>query len=153
MEWSEVLDNPILRELPFKIELNKFGKLLMSPASNHHASIQGRLAAILFNKLPQGEVLTECSIETSDGVKVADVAWLSNDFINEFSYTTPYPKAPEICVEIASPSNLIIEISTKVDLYLAKGACEVWIVYDLDKIDIYTNIGKIDKSKIVSSIN
>ena len=153
MEWSEVLDNPILRELPFKIELNKFGKLLMSPASNHHASIQGRLAAILFNKLPQGEVLTECSIETSDGVKVADVAWLSNDFINEFSYTTPYPKAPEICVEIASPSNSIIEISTKVDLYLAKGACEVWIVYDLDKIDIYTNIGKIDKSKIVSSIN
>ena len=153
MEWSEVLDNPILRELPFKIELNKFGKLLMSPASNHHASIQGRLAAILFNKLPQGEVLTECSIETSDGVKVADVAWLSNDFINEFSYTTPYPKAPEICVEIASPSNSKIEISTKVDLYLAKGACEVWIVYDLDKIDIYTNIGKIDKSKIVSSIN
>ena len=65
----------------------------------------------------------------------------------------PYPKAPEICVEIASPSNSIIEISTKVDLYLAKGACEVWIVYDLDKIDIYTNIGKIDKSKIVSSIN
>ena len=153
MEWSEVLDNPILRELPFKIELNKFGKLLMSPASNHHASIQGRLAAILFNKLPQGEVLTECSIETSDGVKVADVAWLSNDFINEFSYTTPYPKAPEICVEIVSPSNSKIEISTKVDLYLAKGAYEVWVVYDLNKIDIYTYTGKIDNSKIVSSID
>ena len=153
MEWSEVIDNPILRDLPFKIELNKFGKLLMSPASNHHASIQGRLAAILFNKLPEGEVLTECSIETSDGVKVADVAWLSNDFINEFSYTTPYPKAPEICVEIVSPSNSKIEISTKVDLYLAKGAHEVWVVYDLNKINIYTNIGKIDNSKIVPSIN
>ena len=153
MEWSEVINNPVLRELPFKIELNKFGKLLMTPASNYHASIQGRLAAILFNKRPDGEVLTECSIETSDGVKVADVAWLSNDFINEFSYITPYPKAPEICIEIVSPSNSKIEISTKVDLYLAKGANEVWVVYDLNEIDIFTNIGKIDSSKIISSIN
>jgi len=95
-------------------------------------------------------VLTECSIETSDGVKVADVAWLSNDFISEFSYTTPYPKAPEICIEIVSPSNSKIEINTKVDLYLAKGACEVWVVYDLNKINVYTHTGKIDGSKIVS---
>ena len=153
MEWSEVIANPILRELPFKIELNKFGKLLMSPASNHHASIQGRLAAILFNKLPQGEVLTECSIDTSDGVKVADVAWLSTAFINEFSYTTPYPKAPELCIEIVSPSNSKIEINTKVDLYLTKGAHEVWVVYELNEIDIYTHTGKIKSSNIVSDLS
>lgn len=36
MEWSEVIYNPFLQDLPFKIELNKFGKLLMSPASNSH---------------------------------------------------------------------------------------------------------------------
>lgn len=149
MEWSEVIDNPVLRDLPFKIELNKFGKLLMSPASNFHGRIQGRLAATLFNKLPQGEVLTECSIETSDGVKVADVAWLSEDFVKEFSYTTPYPKAPEICVEIVSPSNSNIEMKNKVDLYLAKGAYEVWVVYDLDTIDIYSHTGKMDGSKMV----
>ena len=153
MEWSEVIANPILRELPFKIELNKFGKLLMSPASNHHASIQGRLAAILFNMLPQGEVLTECSIDTSDGVKVADVAWLSTAFINEFSYTTPYPKAPELCIEIVSPSNSKIEINTKVDLYLTKGAHEVWVVYELNEIDIYTHTGKIKSSNIVSDLS
>ena len=41
MEWSEVVDNPLLRDLPFKIELNKFGKLLMSPASNNHGMLQG----------------------------------------------------------------------------------------------------------------
>jgi Uma2 family endonuclease len=149
MEWSEVIDNPILKDLPFKIELNQFGKLLMSPASNLHARIQGRLAATLFNKLPQGEVLTECSIQTSCGVKVADIAWLSDAFIHEFSYTTPYPKAPEICVEIVSPSNSKIEINEKIDLYLAKGAYEVWIVYDLDTIDIYSHAKKLDASKIV----
>ena len=146
MEWLDVIDNPVLKDLPFKIELNRFGKLLMSPASNFHGRIQGRLAAILFNKLPQGEVLTECSIQTSDGVKVADVAWLSDEFINEYSYITPYPKAPEICIEIVSPSNSKVEMKQKVDLYLAKGAYEVWIVYDLNTIDIYTHTGKVNSS-------
>ena len=69
MEWSEVIDNPLLRDLPFKIELNKFGKLLMSPASNEHGRIQSRIAAALLNKLAKGGVITECSVQTSDGVK------------------------------------------------------------------------------------
>ena len=70
----------------------------------------------------------ECSIETSDGVKVADVAWLSNEFIKKYEYDTPYPKAPEICVEILSPFNSTGEIEEKIQLYLAKGALEVWTV-------------------------
>jgi hypothetical protein len=45
MEWLDVVENPLLRDLPFKIALNKFGKLLMSPASNDHGRIQSRLAA------------------------------------------------------------------------------------------------------------
>jgi Uma2 family endonuclease len=91
-----------------------------------------------------GELAVCC---TSD--KVADIAWLSDAFIHEFSYTTPYPKAPEICVEIVSPSNSKIEINQKIDLYLAKGAHEVWIVYDLNTIEFYTHAGKIDSSKFV----
>ncbi len=150
MEWSEVLDNASLRDLPFKIELNKFGKLLMSPASNEHGRIQSRLAAALLNKLPKGEVITECSVETSDGVKVADVACLSEEFVNEFGFVTPYPKAPELCIEIVSPSNSKLEIQNKVDLYLAKGAIEVWVAYDLNNILIYSCMGLIEQSKIAN---
>ncbi|MCK4842180.1 MAG: Uma2 family endonuclease [Methylococcales bacterium] len=149
MEWSEVLENPLLKNLPFKIELNKFGKLLMSPASNDHGRVQSRLAAMLLNKLPSGEVITECSIQTSDGVKVADVAWLSEVFVSEFGFVTPYPKAPEICIEIVSPSNSKIEIQDKVDLYLAKGAQEVWVAYALDEIHVYTCMGVIDQSNFL----
>ena len=147
MEWSEVIENQLLRDLPFKIELNKFGQLLMSPASNLHGRIQSHLAAAFLNQLPQGEVITECSIETSEGVKVADIAWLSEKFIKEFNYLTPYPKAPEICVEIVSSSNSKSEIQNKIELYLAKGASEVWIVSNLDNIQIFTHIGQVDNSK------
>ena len=116
MKWADVINDPLLRNLPYKIELNKWGKILMSPASNLHGRIQGYLTAKVLGKLPLGEVITECSIQTSDGVKVADIAWLSDDFIAEFEYATPYPKAPEICVEIVSSSNSKIEIQDKVNL-------------------------------------
>ncbi len=148
MQWSEVINNPLLKDLPFKIELNKFGNILMSPASNRHGRIQVQISVNLNNTLPKGEVITECSIQTPDGVKVADVVWASDEFINTFSYKTPYQKAPEICVEIVSPSNSKEEIVNKVNLYLAKGANEVWIVYENGRIDTFTHTGEIKKSSI-----
>ncbi|MCP4995336.1 MAG: Uma2 family endonuclease [Gammaproteobacteria bacterium] len=146
MEWAEVINNPLLKDLPFKIELSKYGKILMSPASNKHGWIQMRIGNNLANKLPGGEVIAECSIQTSEGVKVADVAWASAAFINTFAYKTPYPKAPEICIEITSPSNSRAEITAKVELYLAKGAQEVWVVYEDGNIITFTHTGEIEKS-------
>lgn len=148
MEWAEVIDHPLLKDLPFKIELTKFGKILMSPASNQHGRIQGRMAINLGNKLPDGEVISECSIQTSEGVKVADIAWASELFIQTFAYTTPYPKAPEICIEIVSPSNSKAEMAEKVELYLAAGANEVWVIYDNKQIQTFTHSGEQKQSAI-----
>ncbi|MCI5226821.1 MAG: Uma2 family endonuclease [Candidatus Electrothrix sp. AX2] len=148
MEWAEVISNPLLQNLPFKIELNRFGKILMTPASNRHGRIQGRMAANLINTLPHGEVITECSIQTSEGVNVADVAWASDEFIRTFAYETPYPKAPEICLEIVSPSNSKAEITSKVNRYLAKGAQEVWVVYEDGRIMTFSHIGEIEQSTL-----
>ncbi len=151
MQWSEVIENPFLQNLPFKFELNRFENILMSPASNQHGRIQMKIGSNLSNKLPKGEVIAECSIQTSDGLKVADIAWASDEFIDTFAYKTPNPKAPEICIKIVSPSNLKGEISNKVDLYLAKGTIEVWIVYE-DRTHIFTHIGRIEKSHIAPDV-
>ena len=150
MEWIEVINNPILQDLPFKIELNKFGKLLMSPASNQHGQIQAELVYQLRSQLPKGKVITECSIQTTAGVKVADVAWASDEFISQYSFETPYPKAPEICIEIVSPSNSKAEMLEKVELYLAKGAQEVWIIYSNNKVLTFSHIGEIEESLLAA---
>jgi len=147
MQWSDVIKHPQLQNLPFKIELNKFGKLLMNPASNQHGRIQGRLAALLWNTMPKGEIITECSVNTSDGVKVADIAWASTAFIAEHGYSTPYNKAPELCVEIVSPSHSKQEMAQKTELYLAKGAYEVWIIYENKGIDIFSHTGRQESSR------
>jgi Uma2 family endonuclease len=146
MQWSDVIENPYLQNLPFKIELNKFGKILMSPASNQHGRLEYKLGRILERGCPDGEIIIECSIKTSDGVKVADVAWASAAFIQQYGYPTPYPRAPEICIEIVSPSNSKEEMRQKVKLYLAAGAIEVWIVWENNNIDYYNATGKITSS-------
>jgi Uma2 family endonuclease len=146
MQWSEVVDNPYFENLPFKIELNRYGKIEMTPASNKHGRIQLSIGALLERKLKHGEALIECSIQTGEGVKVADIAWCSKAFIKQHGYETPYTQAPEICVEIVSPSNSKEEMVNKAGLYLQAGAEEVWVVWEDGAVDYYGRTGKLDQS-------
>jgi Uma2 family endonuclease len=128
MQWSEVIADPTLRDLPYKIELNKWGIIEMSPASNWHALAQGKLAGLLRGYFQFGEVMVECSIQTADGVRVPDVAWSSDEFLQTYGEQTPFPKAPELCIEVISPSNSRHEMERKIGLFLEAGAEEVWLV-------------------------
>jgi Uma2 family endonuclease len=141
MQWSEVIQDPTLRNLPYKIELNEFGKIEMSPASNHHAIQQARLVRLLASLFVDGEIASECSVATRLGVKVADVVWMSSDFLQEHEEQTPYQRAPELCIEILSPSNSDVEMQEKIALYLEHGAQEVWIVAEDNSIAMYGEKG------------
>lgn len=152
-KWQELMNNPFFRDVPYKVELNKFGQILMSPASNRHGILQNKVARGIENQIHSGVVIIECSILTSEGVKVADVAWASDEFFVEFGEITPYPKAPEICVEVVSPGNSKAGIQEKIRLYLEKGAQEFWIVDEYAKINFYTHTGKIRKSKLAGNFN
>ena len=147
MEWAEVINNPLLQDLPFKIELNKWGKILMSPAGNNHGLLQYKIGRMIDLGKGSGEIIIECSVKTPDGVKVADVAWASDEFIAEHGIVTPYNVAPEICVEVVSPSNSKKEMKEKIQLYLEQGAREVWLVDLKGVITYFSKMGQIDQSK------
>ena len=152
MEWSSVIKNPYLKDLPFKIELDKWGKILMSPASNSHGNLQYKVAKRLDQgKKGKGEIINECSIQTRQGVKVADIAWASDDFISRHGFETPYSEAPEICVEVVSPSNSQGELLEKIELYLAKGAREVWLAQDDGSTRYYSYGGELPGSREIES--
>ena len=70
---------------------------------------------------------------TTAGVLVADVAWASNEFMRTRGFETPYTRAPELCIEVVSPSNSRKELREKVAAYLEAGAAEVWIVFPQSK--------------------
>ena len=144
--WGELCRDPSLDDLPYKIELNAFGKIEMSPASNRHGRLQAELSFQLRQQLSGGTVISECSLFTTIGIRVADVVWASAEFMAGYGEITPYMHAPEICVEIASPSNPRGEIEEKTRAYLEAGAREVWIVAEDASIRYFTAAGEQTKT-------
>ena len=126
--WDELCRDPSLENLPYKIELNAWGKVEMSPPSVGHARLQSAVSFQLTQQLRDGVVYTECPVLTDIGVRVPDVAWASNAFRTRHKGCSPLPRAPEICIEVISASNVEAEIVEKTRAYLAAGAEEVWLV-------------------------
>ncbi len=153
MQWQDVLADKSLQDLPYKIELNDKGNIEMSPASLLHSLIQGKLALLLGSTLTQGSVFTELAIQTSNGIRVPDVAWGSNHYIKQHKTEVYASSAPEICVEIISPSNTPKEMLEKVQLFIDAGANEVWLVTESGDISIYNQNGQTDKSFFDIQIN
>jgi len=57
-------------------------------------------------------------------------------------------RAPELCMEVVSPSNSRKELSEKTRGYLAAGADEVWIIYPRSKrCEIHTQAGLKQRSR------
>ena len=106
MNWQELCDDKNLRDLPYKIELNKKGEIEMSPVSIKHLFYQKAIIQLLETFKPDGMTLFEFPLETSKGTKVPDVVWLTKDQAelvkNEFSASS----APMICIEVLSPSTV-----------------------------------------------
>lgn len=126
--WAELLTDPALAKIEGRIETDRHGHIIMSPPpAPSHGSYQATIAALLDRLMPRGRVLIECPVSTADGVKAADVAWASPERMRELGDRGCFPKSPEICVEILSPSNTDTELQEKLKLYFDAGAKEVWV--------------------------
>jgi Uma2 family endonuclease len=146
MDWQEVCAHPALKNLPFKLETDRWGHIVMSPASNRHSLLQGEIQALLRRHAETGVAFPGCSVATAAGVKVADVAWASLDFLRRHGTANPYPEAPEILVEVLSASNTQAEMNEKKELYFARGAREVWICQGDGAMLFYSNHAQLERS-------
>lgn len=114
--YREMCDDARFSNIPGKVELDLWGRVLMTPASTNHGRIQGRICQKLAHL--GGETLIE---------------WASTQFMLAHGAETPLTRAPEICIEVLSPSNSVQEMEEKRAAYLASGALEVWLVYPKSK--------------------
>ncbi len=142
LRWSELCNDPRWHDLGAKIELNGRGVIEMSPASNRHGMRQLAIGRALADQLPEGTAIVECSVFTTDGVRVPDVAWASAAFMARHGDLSPFPQAPEICVEVRSPSNTDAEMAHKTELLLEAGANEVWIVAEDGEWQVFDASGQ-----------
>ena len=146
MQWVDVLNDKTLEDLPYKIELNQWGNIEMSPATNKHSIVQSELVDLLNKKLPYGRAIVEFSIQIGKEVKVPDVVWCSKNFLKQHIKEDPCSVAPEICIEVISPSNSFAEMKRKMALYFKAGAKEVWLVDFNGKARFFNQHDEIKKS-------
>ena len=71
MTWAQICDDKSLADLPYKIETNEHGSIIMSPAKHWHGKRQARIVRLLDRLSKAGEILTE--VETREGDRSAGV--------------------------------------------------------------------------------
>jgi Uma2 family endonuclease len=143
--YRALCEDPCYANVPGKFELDIWGRILMTPPSFYHGAIQGRLSRVLAGL--GGEIVLEAPVATALGLFVADVAWASTEFFTRHRDETAATSAPEICIEVVSPSNSVKELQEKVAAYLASGAQEAWIVYPQSKrCEFYAKQGLLQRS-------
>ena len=148
MQWREVVEHPSPQDLPFKIETNADGYIMMVAAKNRHRAYQMHIASWFEQHGEIKRAMQGCNIQTSDAVKVADVAWGSFGFFEKNKYDDPYQESPEIVIEVISPSNREKVMKRKMSLYFEVGAREVWFCDDEGNMRFFNPPGELERSEI-----
>ncbi len=93
--------------------------------------------------------MAEFPLQTSGGVKGVDAVWISNKKLTrQLGPENVASIAPEICVEVVSPSNQRGEIEEKMSLYFERGAVECWTCDGKGKMTFYNPANSMTRSEL-----
>jgi len=85
--WGEITKDAALQNLPYKVETNHRGQIVLSPHRNRHSAVQEDVQDVLRKHAPNGRQPPGFAIATSEGVKVPDVIWSSPERWNQMQET------------------------------------------------------------------
>ncbi len=142
--WHRVLNDPQLRDLPFKVETTELDQIILSPHKPRHSFHQSRLIRLLLEHVRgEGEPTVEFAVETPQGVKVPDVVWISDERAVQIpDDAEASPAMPELVIEVLSRSNPQRQMEEKIQLYLDGGAHEVWLCDAEGRLSFYDASGE-----------
>lgn len=118
----------------------------MTPPSYLHAFVVSILVEVLVLYLAQsreGRLFTDNTgyhLPTGD-VLIPDLSVVTTDRLQPITRRGIQHIAPDLAVEVVSPSNSPEDLSDKVNAYLSAGVSVVWVVYPTThSIDVYTRL-------------
>ena len=117
-------------------ELDHGELIIVSPQAWQHEDIKGKLYLLLSRYFEERGLQRRAVVETGfildeESWRKPDVAVMSEQAIQRAleDRKKPLEGAPELAIEIASPSDTSAMIGRKVDHFLAAGSMTVWVVY------------------------
>jgi Uma2 family endonuclease len=119
-----------------KRELVKGELRLMPPTRFEHGEITGNLTGPLQVHVKTDKLGIVAAAETGyfiahdpDTVRAPDVSFVSRERIEQIGKTKKFfPEAPDLAVEVLSPSDTVYEVEEKIEDWLQAGVKLVWIV-------------------------
>lgn len=134
----EVMTAEDLLALPedgYRYELVEGEIIRMSPPSGEHGSLAGRFVHFLYvheDSPRPGHILVETGFiltRDPDTVRSPDVSYIRRDRVSREQLQRGFiPGAPDLAVEIMSPSDTVAETLAKVQAYLAAGTLLVVVL-------------------------
>jgi len=116
---------------PFYYELRRGELVKVARPKEGHIRIQDRLRERLHDALGRhGKVITEYPFRALPEyeLRVADVAYVTRERRDRTADDDNLHGAPDLVIEVLSPSNTAREIKEKADLCLANGSRQFWAV-------------------------
>lgn len=118
-------DGPVYHEL-------RHGEIVSVPRPKlKHFFVQRNLRRLLESVAERGSVVdTEFAFRALPEyeLRVADVAWVAAERMKDIDLESHFRGAPDLVIEVLSPSNTVAEIYDKEKLCLENGAREFWVV-------------------------
>jgi Uma2 family endonuclease len=133
----------------FRYELINGELKKMSPAGQKHGRITVRLTVPLAKHVRDRQLGEVYAAETGfklksnpDTVRAADIAFVGKERLRILGETESYwPGAPDLAVEVNSPSDTVLEVEKKVMEWLEFGSRLVWVVSSkLHTVTVYRSL-------------
>ncbi|MGB6222978.1 Uma2 family endonuclease [Haloferula sp.] len=148
--WEEILADPFYSGLEQRIETDRHGNIIMTPPPSFSHGHRGfRIAKLMESLIDGGAASVEVPVSTLDGVRAADVAWLTDSQLADAKKANVLTFAPAICVEVISPRNSENEMREKMALYFDAGATEVWLCDDDGSLRFFSSPGGQIKNSVL----
>jgi Uma2 family endonuclease len=124
----------------------------MAPASFEHGDIASEINSQIRVFVRSRKLGTVLAAETGfmlrrnpDTVRAADVAFVRRDRLPKRKLPGFFEGAPDLAIEVLSPSDRTLAVHEKVKEWLAAGAQSVWVVDPQNRaIDIYRSGGSVN---------
>ena len=126
----------VLPDDGYRYELTGGGLVRMTPTGAEHGAVTARLGQILTEHVVARGAGVCCGAETGfilrrgpDVVRAPDAAFVARERIPKTGVPRSYwPFAPDLAVEVVSPSDRLGDVRAKIDECLEAGTRLVWLV-------------------------
>lgn len=100
----------------------------------------GELAGLFLGKLPEGRLVFNVPVETSGGVRVVELGWVSNARLQTLRTEPTWSAAPDIVVNFIGHSMSQFEANEARHSLIKAGARESWVVWPTGAVERYCEV-------------